>query len=363
MDIICFIPNLEAGGAERQLTNLAVLWKKKGHNVRFITYHRQVFYRDILDKHNIPVYQFIYKSKFVLIYNLYRFLNKENVDVVVSFLYTPNTIMGLLSFLPHRWKLFTSELSFRENFNKGIRGKLLVHTQKRVNMLVANSDIGASLWTKKEPWISKRICTIYNPVILGKITPNSYIPLRNNKLHIVVAASYQELKNMKGLISGVSLLTDEEKTKLRIDWYGNKYVGTGNTLAYEDAYKSLKFHKLDSAIFLNDATKDIHDKMYSADIIALFSKFEGLPNAICEGMMIGKPIIMTKVSDYNKLISCENGKLCDWNNPESIRDAIRYFLNCTKEDLCAMGKKSQERAQVLFDSELITNKWMELFTK
>ena len=62
MNIICFIPNLEAGGAERQLTNLAVLWKKRGHSVQFITYHCQVFYKDILDKNNIPVSQFIYKN-------------------------------------------------------------------------------------------------------------------------------------------------------------------------------------------------------------------------------------------------------------------------------------------------------------
>ena len=363
MNIICFIPNLEAGGAERQLTNLAVLWKKRGHSVQFITYHCQVFYKDILDKNNIPVSQFIYKNKFVLIYKLYRFLNKKNIDVVVSFLYTPNTIMGLLSFLPHKWKLFTSELSFRENFNKGIRGKLLVYTQKHVNMLVANSDIGASLWTKKEPWISNRVCTIYNPVMLGDITNHDYIPLKNNKLHIVVAASYQELKNMQGLISGVSLLTDQEKIKLRIDWYGNKYVDTVNTLAFEDALRSIKYQKLENIIYLNDATIDIHNVMNSADVVALFSKFEGLPNAICEGMMIGKPIIMTKVSDYNKLIGSENGKLCEWDNPESSRDAIRYFLNCTKEELYSMGRRSKEKAQVLFDSELITNKWIDLFTK
>lgn len=363
MNIICFIPNLGAGGAERQLTNLAVLWKKKGHNIQFITYHPQLFYKDILEKNNIPVHQIIVKNKFVLIYNVYKFLNKKKADVVVSFLYTPNTIMGLLSFLPHRWKLFTSELSFREDFNKGIRGKLLVYTQKNVNMLVANSDMGASLWVRKEPWINDKICTIYNPVLLGEMKNHSYIPLRNDKLHIVVAASYQALKNMQGLISGVSLLTDQEKIKLRIDWYGNKNVGAEKTLAFEDALRSVKYQKLENVIYLNDATTDIHNKMNSADVVALFSKFEGLPNAICEGMMMGKPIIMTKVSDYNKLISSENGKLCEWDNPESIRDAIRYFLHCTKEELYFMGKRSTEKAQVLFDPELITNKWIELFTK
>jgi glycosyltransferase involved in cell wall biosynthesis len=41
--------------------------------------------------------------------------------------------------------------------------------------------------------------------------------------------------------------------------------------------------------------------MYESDVVALVSKLEGLPNTVCEGMALGKPIIMTRVFRYIKI--------------------------------------------------------------
>lgn len=98
--------------------------------------------------------------------------------------------------------------------------------------------------------------------------------------------------------------------------------------------------------------------MNQADIIGLFSELEGLPNAICEGMMLGKPIIMTHVSDFELLVDENNGFLCDWDNPLSIRDTLRKTINLTNEDLIRMGKNSKEKAEKLFPEEVIINQWL-----
>lgn len=41
MKIVCFTESLGAGGAQRQLVNLAVMFKVKGHEVAFLTYRQR----------------------------------------------------------------------------------------------------------------------------------------------------------------------------------------------------------------------------------------------------------------------------------------------------------------------------------
>src|SRR5690606_7799081 len=101
-------------------------------------------------------------------------------------------------------------------------------------------------------------------------------------------------------------------------------------------------------------------KMNSADIVALFSKVEGLPNVICEGMMIGKPIIMSRVSDYALLVDNSNGFLCDWNNPHSIKDVLLKASNLSKDKIIELGNKSKEKAELLFSPNSILDKWLEI---
>lgn len=85
-----------------------------------------------------------------------------------------------------------------------------------------------------------------------------------------------------------------------------------------------------------------------------------MPNAICEGMMLGKPIIMIRVTEYTKLVDETNGFLCDWNNPASIKKAFIAALNIASKELEIMGKNSKYKAQKLFPENVIVQKWTNL---
>ena len=45
MKILCFIDNLGSGGAQRRFTNLAVLFRKAGHQISFLTYSEGDFFK------------------------------------------------------------------------------------------------------------------------------------------------------------------------------------------------------------------------------------------------------------------------------------------------------------------------------
>src|SRR5690606_32546151 len=98
-------------------------------------------------------------------------------------------------------------------------------------------------------------------------------------------------------------------------------------------------------------TPDIREKMQNANAIGLFSFYEGLPNSICEGMAVGKPVISTDVSDAKNLVNQDNGFLCDAHSERSIAFAISQFLKTDRNTLNKMGVESRRRAEKLFDKE------------
>ena len=210
------------------------------------------------------------------------------------------------------------------------------------------------------PIFASKLNVIYNSVTLGRIY-SDYMPLKDGKTHFLVAATYQYLKNAQGLIEAMNLMTPEEKSKIKIDWYGRIHMGFGDdTRAYDDAKNLLEEYNLSEELELHDDTKDIADLMYQSDVVMLLSKYEGLPNAICEAMAIGKPIVMTRVSDYDTLIDSSNGCLCDSNNIESIKQAIVSMSSKNKDELLMMGVESKKKASQLFASDEVSRKWEEV---
>jgi glycosyltransferase involved in cell wall biosynthesis len=215
------------------------------------------------------------------------------------------------------------------------------------------------MWEKYMIEYSEKLYVIYNFVILPTIT-SKYIPKKNGKLNITIAANYKYNKNPIGLINAVSMMTKEERSKIVINWYGTTDIGEETISVYNESVTLIKTQKLEDIIHLNNSSKDIANIMNEADVVALFSKLEGLPNAICEGMMLGKPIIMTRVSDYKALVDNSNGFLCEWDNNYSIKDALIKASIIKKDDLLIMGYNSKLKANYLFSQETIMNDWAHI---
>ena len=77
-------------------------------------------------------------------------------------------------------------------------------------------------------------------------------------------------------------------------------------------------------------------------------------------MLLGKPIVMTRVSDYDKLVDETNGYLCDWDDSDSIFAAISNLVMLSDEGLLLKGKASKNKAGNMFSAERNIIKWMDL---
>jgi len=357
--ILFLSPNLGSGGAERQIVTVATLFKDKGYDVEFLCYAEENFYEHILKVKGINVHWVILPHYFNRMFTVRRFIRKGKYNAVVSFLQTSNFLNNFAVLGGKKWKVITGERSAMDNFFKTRKGKIFAWFQRYSDVIVCNSVNAQQMWLKYYPQYESKLKVIYNTVTLQPLSVK-YIPKRDGKLHIIVVASYQYLKNPVGVVKALALMNDDEKSRIRIDWYGRKEVVSGDTRAYDEAMELIRRFRLCDVIELHGDTKEIHNRMQEADIVGLFSSVEGLPNAICEGMTLGKPVIMSKVSDYKVLIDETNGFLCDWNNSESIKDVIIKTSCLTTNELLEKGKNSKQKAIALFSNYNIIQNWISV---
>ena len=279
--------------------------------------------------------------------------------MVISFLPVDNFLNDVASLGKHNWKVITGERSSKESVFNTWRAKIFGLFQKQSDYIVCNSENARKMWIKYYPQYESKLNVIYNNVQLPAIT-SEYRIRKNGKTHIVIAAAYSYVKDPQDLIKALALMTDEQCNMLSVEWYGKIGANTESDCVYRECEDLIADNGLEHVITLKDVTLEIANKMTEADVVALFSKLEGLPNSICEGMTLKKPVLMTRISDYAQLIDETNGYLCDVQSPQSIKDALIRILNTSNETLIQKGEVSKMKANILFSEQRIVAQWIKI---
>lgn len=359
MKILCVIDSLGSGGAQRQLVGLAIGFKEKGHDVSILVYHNNNFFKNVLDEAKISVNAVIEPNYLKRLFKMSKYIRKGNYDAILSFLEAPNFICEIAGFPTRKWKLIVGERSANPNIFRSFKLIFYRWFHLIADYVVANSNENLKIVKKINPLLIERKCkVIYNMVDHNIWRPAiDYVSFKDGKLNLIVVASYQYLKNAIGLIEAIHLIKDKDKLRIKVDWYGDK--GHDNSL--NESIILVQKYNLENIFDFHEATKNICQKMQFADVVGLFSLYEGLPNAICEAMACGKPIISTNVSDIKLIITNGiNGFLTESCGPESIRDSIVELLNCSSEELLKMGKNAETKARTLFNKDQIIAQYLEL---
>lgn len=360
MRILCVIDSLRQGGAERQLVELALGFKEMGHDVSFLIYHHTPFFNHILDSSGILI-NFIHEpnhlKRFV---KIRRFIRQGNYNSVLSFLESPNFICELAG-LPHRkWTLVVGERSANPNIFKSPKLMIFRWFHFFADYIVANSFSNMQIVNSINPFLSQSKCkVIYNTIDFEKWIPGiNYKPRRNDKLRLIVSSAHRYLKNLDGLLEALRMLTATELDCLSIEWYG-----VSEDSSESDAIQKIKEYGLENVISLLPATSQIIKITQEADVVGLFSFYEGFPNAICEGMACSKPVICSSVSDIPFFFTNNNKNLLfDPKNHNSICKTIRYILHLSNEELLRNGEQNYRFAKLNFDKSNIINQYLNLLS-
>ena len=90
------------------------------------------------------------------------------------------------------------------------------------------------------------------------------------------------------------------------------------------------------------------------------SFYEGLPNAVLEGMASGLPFVVSDIPGNHDLITQECGWTFDIEDGEALKSCLLHAIQ-NRDLLRAMGKQSRIRVQDHYDWKVVAQQYLELF--
>jgi len=363
MKVLLFIESIASGGAERQLVGLANLLKEFNYDVNVVTYYDTNFYARYLEDNNIE-YVCVPNAtnKFTRIFHIFKYFQKNRPDIVISYLDTPNIISIIIRILGLRYKLIVSERNTTQNLS--IRESIKFHLYRYSDKIVPNSSAQMEFILTNFPSLKPKVRLITNFVNTDYFCPSTENKKTKSNLSILVVGRIEKQKNTLRFIEAIFKVKNKGY-EIMVDWYGDKFLKDGMptdaTKYYLETLMLVNQLGMETNIKFHDPTINLLSVYQSSDVLCLPSIYEGFPNAICEAMACGKPILAGNIGDNRILVEPEiNGFLFDPYSSESMASIIEIFFNLANEHRDKMGMYSREKAIKLFSKNSFIMKYLEL---
>lgn len=353
--ILCIIESLGSGGAERQLTGLAVMLKQKGYIVEVCYYVKNDFYLPFLKENEVGSYFLAEASnpqrRFVAIK---KYLKEFKPDTVISYSASPSIILGLFKKFGESYNLIVSERSTTQIVEW--RDKLRFFFYKWADVIVPNSHSQASFIEKNYPRLAKKINVITNFVDTVKFSPDSNKNESKDVAEIICVGRLVSAKNIPLFIEAVSRVV-ADGINIHVSWYGQDLHDEYS----KKCHAALSKYKMEKYFVFLAPSINIQEEYKKADVFCLSSIYEGFPNVLCEAMSCGLPVICSNVSDVPLMVKeGENGFLFDPNDIDSIVGSLEKITNQKSEAIKKMGNRSRELALGMFSKDSFVQKYIEI---
>lgn len=296
MHIVLVISSLTAGGAERVLSELANAWVVRGHEVSIITLadpNIPPFYRlnDQIHLYQLNVLQrekctFLQRLKniFKRLLKLRKALRLVKSDVIISFVDMVNVIT-LLASLGLKIPIIVCERTHPQyyqlpQFYKRLREIVYGWADKVVSQTLSASDYFSKLPRDKKV-----------------VIPNSVKKPKRQKSELDILKPVQKIISVGRLCPNKgfgTLITAFSEIAQKIPNLALTIYGEGNERQSLEAL--IRDLKLTTRVFLPGTVRDIEEALYQSDLFVFSSHYEGFPNALCEAMAVGLPVIASNCS-------------------------------------------------------------------
>ncbi len=348
MRLLCVIDNLSTGGAQRQITNLAVGLHRRGHEVSMYCYAPGALLGRYLENEGLRVHVRLKRSRFSpgVISGLRRFIDRGRFEAVVSFLNTPNFYAVLASRLSRtRPPVVVSERFCDLPGNPNAIELAVRRIYRFSRRIVVNSHHQRENFLRRYPWMAGRLTTIYNGYDLEEFRPVAAAP-GQAELRVLAVASVSRYKNGLCLVRALDILRREHGLRPRVSWVGQR-LRDGDRGAYlRDMEREIDGAGLAGQWDWLDQRTDIVELFGRNDVLVHPSYGEGLPNVVCEAMACGRPVILSDVLDHPRLVADGvNGYLFDWREPAALARKIRDFCALSLEERRRMGERGRAYAE------------------
>lgn len=360
----CFIDSLGPGGAQRQMSLLAVLLKRRGYDVEVLTYRPVRFFDTDVEAAGVPVRR-VSTGKLRRPFAVRRAIRRRNPDVVIAFLDGPNVYAELAGLPSRRFGLIVSERNAPPSVSLRDRCRFTLH--RLADIVVANSKQGRRFVARGAWWLPGRVEVILNSVDLNRFHPaETSDDASAAETRVLVLARYALQKNPSGMLAAMEWIREHAPdARIVLDWYGRTHLidGRPGSLSgvYLDLQRDVSDRGLADAFRLHDADTDVVGLYTGASLVCLPSLYEGCSNVVCEALACGVPVVASDVGDNRTfVVDGETGFLCDPAAPRTIGEAILRFHRMPAEDKREMRRRARAGAEKLLSPERFASSYAAL---
>jgi GalNAc-alpha-(1->4)-GalNAc-alpha-(1->3)-diNAcBac-PP-undecaprenol alpha-1,4-N-acetyl-D-galactosaminyltransferase len=361
--VTCIIHSLAGGGAEKIMTILAGGLVTRGYEVTLLTLTENIpdFYPAPEGVKRVSLLPEAYKEcKRINIIGRLRRKNAfkksillTNPDIVISFMDLTNiTIIATLA--DTNIPVLVSEHTDPRHYNIGWKWNIArwFWYSKAANVVMLTDE--TLQWARRQ-WPRWQASAIPNPVLPPDFSAQTERPSWFGKKNLIAMGRLVGIKGYDMLLRAFEMIADNFP-----DW-NLTILGEGGLRP--DLESFIKDTGLEKRVFLPGTFNPPHAILSQADILVMSSRFEGFPNAICEGMSCGLPVVSFDCPSGPRAI-IRNGIDGVLVPPEDVNALASALGNLMSDDeqrrhLAKLAPEVLER----FSLDLYLDRWENLISQ
>lgn len=335
MKIVLLTRSLGYGGAERQLTALAIGLKARGHQVTVLSFYDETPLGRGLTDAGVTLRIIGKKGRWDWIrfaIRVIRLVREERPDVLHSYLPVPNLVSAFLRPFFGRLKLIwgvrVSEIDLSKyDLMTRLSYRVERHLSRVADLTIVNSTAGLRYCVGRG-FPQSRMRVIPNGVDVDRFVPDerrrgslrAQWALRADESAIGLVARIDPLKDHETFLRAAAIVARERKDVRFI------CVGEGSQSLLEQLKALATQLDIAPLIVWSPAVDDVCAVYNALDVVCLSSYSEGFPNVLGEAMACGTPCVSTDVGDARMIIG-ECGLIVPPRAPELLAEAMVRTLD------------------------------------
>jgi len=359
VSVVLVIDDLEYGGAQRQVVELANNIDAERFDVHVCTLSDYVPLGSQLRDSENRLHTIVKKHKmdFGVALRLAHLLRTLQADIVHSYLFSADIASRLAGRLAGTPVVIGSE---RNTDYVPKKRHVLAYrlTRRCVDLTIANSRAGAQFnsRTYRQPLGDYRV--VYNGVDTERFRPQDKTAARaalgiaaSNRV-VGVFASFKPQKNHAMVLRAFARVIPSSPD-VRLLLVGDRLYGNMNgTADYHSRMEALidDLGIRPNCVFLGNRN-DVERVYPACDLTVLSSRYEGTPNVLLESMACGVPVVATNVSDNSYVVrESETGFVVQLDDLEAMAHGVSTLLqndNLRRQ----MGEKARTWVTTQFSLE------------
>lgn len=286
--------------------------------------------------------RFLNKLKYI------QFINKQKIDLVMSFNNKPNIFCAYL--LPKtnvKSHIWAQQGIDGYTFELEIEQKALTNITK----VISNSINGKNFLINKVGIPAEKIDVVYNGIdtVLPEIDSSEWIEKLNfssyDTFNAIMVANITNLKDHVTLVKAWKIVTDE---LLLHGINAHLYLAGREDNQVIDTRLEIKKLGLENNVHILGIVKDVYNLVALMDLAVLSSPSEGLPNAVLECMLLGKAFVGTNIDGIREAVGPNNYHyLSEYKDEKKLADNILKLAK-DKQLLSTVGIQNKKWVEEQF---------------